>query len=256
VARLAERNRVALQPDSGKLSGPGSGDEGGGEASISQEQPQQEKQARRSTRSSAVDNGGGNGEAVVADAQAQPSSSSSSSPSPSSSSSRSSSKLAKAPSNGSTESVHFTHPKPIKGAMVDVSNMEKFRAELDVWKSCLCQDVTGAWYDAVVIDVRGQFEDGGGEVKIRYINWNESFDDWLPRLSVRHAHFIACGFIHTCTLMWFCALSSSSWPDDAAAPLSLGLACLPTSHSLSLSCCTCVFAVCACSHDWRRVVQS
>lgn len=85
-----------------------------------------------------------------------------------------------------------------------------WRMTLDVWSALLCQDVTMAWCklsnasaivifaacvaalmpvvsyvwsadEALVVDVRGD------EVLIRYIAWDPSFDEWVPRSSSRLA---------------------------------------------------------------------
>ena len=62
-----------------------------------------------------------------------------------------------------------------------VAKSEHWRAALDVWSTCICQDVTMAWYEALVVDVRKD------EVLIRYIAWDSSFDEWMPRSSERLA---------------------------------------------------------------------
>ena len=73
--------------------------------------------------------------------------------------------------------------------------MDGWRSSLDVWCGCLCQDVTGAWYEALVVDIRkipglsngstqGQF-DTPGEVLIRYLAWDASFDEWVARDTAR-----------------------------------------------------------------------
>ena len=56
-----------------------------------------------------------------------------------------------------------------------------WRKALDCWAPCLCQDVTMAWYEATVADVAQD------EVLIRYIAWDHSFDEWMPRNSERLA---------------------------------------------------------------------
>eukprot|EP01048_Picozoa_sp_COSAG05_P004342 COSAG05_NODE_229_length_13378_cov_4.728594_6_plen_613_part_00 len=73
--------------------------------------------------------------------------------------------------------------------------MDDWRRSLDVWSSSLCQDVTGAWYEALVVDIRQAhgFNNGStlpqsgapGEVLIRYLAWDASFDEWVPRDSAR-----------------------------------------------------------------------
>ena len=63
--------------------------------------------------------------------------------------------------------------------------LQSWQQQLDVWASCLCQDVTGAWYESIVSDVRQASSEDNGYVLIHYLGWCNSFDEWLPRTSVR-----------------------------------------------------------------------
>ena len=95
-------------------------------------------------------------------------------------------------SSGADDTGHVQTNASTDSSPTKTRTLQSWQQQLDVWAPCLCQDVTGAWYKSIVSDVRQASRVDSGDVLIHYLGWCNSFDEWLPRTSVRFSSNHPC----------------------------------------------------------------